>query len=74
MAKAIKVNVFLTNMGDFAAMNEVYGRHFPDPKPVSVYPSKCMLDGIEKYMNITSLKRSSDVMIGEYYRLCQFSC
>jgi len=37
MAKAIKVNVFLTSMGDFAAMNEVYGRHFPDPKPVSVF-------------------------------------
>lgn len=34
LAKAVKVNVFLANMDDFAAVNEVYGKFFPDPKPV----------------------------------------
>ena len=29
----VKVNVFLTDMNDFAAMNEVYGRQFSEPYP-----------------------------------------
>jgi 2-iminobutanoate/2-iminopropanoate deaminase len=29
----VKVNVFLTDMVDFAAMNEVYGAHFAAPHP-----------------------------------------
>jgi 2-iminobutanoate/2-iminopropanoate deaminase len=32
-AHVVKANVFLTNMGDFAAMNEVYAKHFPAPFP-----------------------------------------
>jgi enamine deaminase RidA (YjgF/YER057c/UK114 family) len=32
----VKVNVFLANMDDFAAVNEVYAKFFPDPKPVSL--------------------------------------
>jgi len=32
-ANVVKANVFLTNMGDFAAMNEVYKTHFPAPFP-----------------------------------------
>jgi 2-iminobutanoate/2-iminopropanoate deaminase len=32
---AVKVNVFLTNMEDFSAMNKVYEKVFSkDPKPV----------------------------------------
>lgn len=37
LAKAVKVNVFLANMDDFAAVNEVYAKFFPDPKPVSLF-------------------------------------
>ncbi|MBZ5647849.1 MAG: RidA family protein [Acidobacteriia bacterium] len=33
MDKVLKTTVFLKNMGDFAAMNEVYGRHFKPPFP-----------------------------------------
>ena len=33
MDKVVKTMVFLKNMGDFAAMNEVYGRHFKPPFP-----------------------------------------
>jgi 2-iminobutanoate/2-iminopropanoate deaminase len=29
----VKTTVFLVDMGDFAAVNEVYGRSFPDHKP-----------------------------------------
>ncbi|CAI7658455.1 unnamed protein product [Penicillium glandicola] len=31
---AIKVNIFLTDMADFSAVNEVYATFFSDPKPV----------------------------------------
>ena len=31
--KALRCTVFLTNMGDFAAMNEVYGRYFTQGPP-----------------------------------------
>ena len=31
--KALKVTVYLTNMEDFPAMNEVYRRHFPTEPP-----------------------------------------
>jgi len=31
--RVVKTTVFLKNMGDFAAMNEVYGRHFKTEPP-----------------------------------------
>ena len=31
--KVVKVNVYLRDMGDFAAMNEVYAAHFSTPYP-----------------------------------------
>ncbi|KAJ5543105.1 YjgF/Yer057p/UK114 family [Penicillium sp. DV-2018c] len=31
---AIKINIFLTDMADFPAVNEVYQTFFSDPKPV----------------------------------------
>jgi len=33
MADVVKTTVFLIDMGDFAAMNEVYAKHFPSPPP-----------------------------------------
>ncbi len=33
LAKAIKVAVFLTDMGDFGRVNEVYARYFSEPFP-----------------------------------------
>jgi len=33
LGDVVKTTVFLADMADFAAMNEVYGRFFPDPKP-----------------------------------------
>jgi len=31
--KAVKTTVYLADMNDFAAMNEVYGRYFPENPP-----------------------------------------
>jgi len=33
LAKVVRCTVFLKNMGDFAAMNEVYGRYFKEAPP-----------------------------------------
>lgn len=33
MDRAVKVTVFLTDMGDFGRVNEVYARHFKEPFP-----------------------------------------
>lgn len=33
LAQVVKSTVFLKNMSDFAAMNEVYARHFPSDPP-----------------------------------------
>lgn len=32
-AHVVKTNVYLADMGDFAAMNEIYGTYFPAPYP-----------------------------------------
>ena len=31
--KVVKTNVYLADMADFAAMNEIYGTYFPAPAP-----------------------------------------
>jgi len=33
LERAVKTTVFLKDMGDFAAMNEVYARYFPNDPP-----------------------------------------
>lgn len=33
MDRVVKVTVFMTDLGEFAAMNEVYARHFVDEPP-----------------------------------------
>jgi 2-iminobutanoate/2-iminopropanoate deaminase len=33
MADVVKTTLFLADIGDFAAVNAVYARHFPDPPP-----------------------------------------
>ena len=32
-ADVVKTTLFLTDIGDFAAVNEIYGRSFSDPQP-----------------------------------------
>lgn len=33
LQKVVKTTVFLKSMGDFATMNEIYGRHFGEHRP-----------------------------------------
>ena len=33
MADVVKITLFLSDMGDFKAVNEIYGRYFTDPFP-----------------------------------------
>lgn len=33
LAQAVKVQVYLSDMGDFAALNEIYPEFFPEPLP-----------------------------------------
>jgi 2-iminobutanoate/2-iminopropanoate deaminase len=33
MADVVKTTLFLTDIGDFGAVNAVYGRHMPEPPP-----------------------------------------
>jgi len=33
LGQVVRTTIFLVSMGDFAAVNEVYGRHFGDHKP-----------------------------------------
>jgi 2-iminobutanoate/2-iminopropanoate deaminase len=33
LADVVKTTIFLADMGDFAAVNAVYGRYVPDPPP-----------------------------------------
>jgi len=33
LAHVVKTTVFLAEMADFGAMNEIYARRFPEPKP-----------------------------------------
>lgn len=32
-ANVVRCTIFLTDLGDFGAVNEVYGRYMPDPPP-----------------------------------------
>ncbi len=41
MADAVKVTIFLRDMGTFAAVNEVYARHFPGDSP----PARATVEG-----------------------------
>lgn len=45
-ADVVKTTCFLLDIGDFAAFNEVYARHFPDPYPArSTFAVKALPKG-----------------------------
>ena len=51
-ANIVSARVYLTNAGDFAAMNEVYGEYFPSAPPARA-TVKCGLAGPEAVVEIT---------------------
>lgn len=50
ISNVIKTSVFLSDLNDFAAMNEVYGKHFKSPFParscvqVAAIPKRCKVE------------------------------
>ncbi|CAG8249075.1 unnamed protein product [Penicillium salamii] len=58
---AIKVNIFLTDMADFPAVNEVYATFFSDPKPVSEIQT--LETGVRTCVSVKSLPLGTDVEI-----------
>ena len=50
LANVVKATIFLADLGDFAAMNEVYGRHMGEPYParatfqVAALPSGALVE------------------------------
>ena len=42
--RVVRATVFLKNMSDFAAMNEIYGRHFSAGKSDAIYPSRSTVE------------------------------
>jgi len=46
MADVVKVNVFLADLNNFAKMNEVYRRYFPEPFPVRATVGTQLLGGM----------------------------
>lgn len=69
LAKAVKVNIFLADMGNFAAVNEVYAKFFPDPKPVcahiisSTWTSSLTRAQVRTCVCVKSLPLGTDVEI-----------
>jgi len=45
----VKTTIFLTNMGDFQSVNEVYGRYFPEQPPAR---STVAVAGLPKGVNV----------------------
>jgi len=43
MAHLVKVTIFYADVADFAAINEIYARHMPDPPPARSAPANVQL-------------------------------
>ena len=53
----IKTNIFLTDMKDFAVVNEVYGRFFPENPPArSTVQVAGLPKGVQVEIEVTALK------------------
>jgi 2-aminomuconate deaminase len=59
-SQVLEMNVFLTNMSDFAAMNEIYNEYFVNHKPVRTTLGVASLPGkISVEMKAVAVRRSS---------------
>ena len=54
LERVIKTTVFLQSMSDFAAMNAVYARHFPEP-----FPARSTVEAVS-YTHLDMYKRQHD--------------
>lgn len=57
LSKVVKTTVFLADMGDFAAMNEVYARHFGDHRPArSTVAAAGLPRGVRVEIEVVAMK------------------
>lgn len=55
-ARVVKTTIFLADMGDFAAVNEVYGRYFPESPPArSTVAVKGLPKGVSVEIEVVAL-------------------
>ncbi len=47
LADVVRCGVYLADLGDFAAMNAVYARTFPDPKPARTTVGAALVAGFK---------------------------
>ena len=53
----VKTNIFLTDMKDFAVVNEVYGRYFPEKPPArSTVAVAGLPKGVQVEIEVTAIK------------------
>jgi 2-iminobutanoate/2-iminopropanoate deaminase len=61
LGDVVKTTVFLTTMDDFAAMNEVYARHFSEPFPArSTVAVLALPRGAKVEIEVTAAKTESN--------------
>jgi 2-iminobutanoate/2-iminopropanoate deaminase len=46
-ADVVRCNVYLTDLASFGAMNAVYERYFPEPRPARTTVGVALLDGMQ---------------------------
>ncbi|HEU4763201.1 MAG TPA: RidA family protein [Gemmatimonadales bacterium] len=57
LSKVVKTTVFLADMGDFAAMNEVYARHFGEHRPArSTVAAAGLPRGVRVEIEVVAMK------------------
>jgi enamine deaminase RidA (YjgF/YER057c/UK114 family) len=57
MSDVVSVLVHLADLDDFAGYNEVYERHFADPKPVRTTVGAQLLRGLLVEITVTARRR-----------------
>lgn len=58
LADVVKVNVYLTDLNNFAKMNEVYRRYFPEPFPARATVGTQLLGGMGIEVECIAVKSS----------------
>jgi len=67
LADVVKVNVYLTDMRNFAEMNEVYKSYFPQPRPTRSCVQAVLLEGAR--VEIEAIAVAGKIKDGEQIRV-----
>lgn len=59
LADVVRCGVFLANLDDFAGMNTVYARTFPDPKPARTTVGAALVAGMKVEIDCVAVVRGA---------------